>query len=283
MIGRARALAFLGSAALHVGAVVAVLALATSFRQAEPLFIDLTGGSEAPGSKAPDDRAARAAEPDVGAAKAPPARDARRPHAKRPQPPESAAPSRPPESAPVPAPVPAPAFSATREAAPAERPVPSPAAETSAADTSTAVGSAAATGGRSDRAAASDAPASAGDSQAAVGAGGSRLALAGPGAARSDIPPEFGPYLSGFRQRLQKSLIYPLVARRRGLEGRVEIELVLEPSGRVRDVAVVLSSSYALLDDAAVEAVKSIPPEPLPVQAKRQSLRVRLPVVFQLQ
>ena len=279
MIGRARALAFLGSAALHVCAVVAVLALATSLRQAEPLFIDLTGGSEAPGSKAPDDRAGRAAEPGVGAAKAAPARDARGPHAKRPQPPEPAAPSRPAE----PAPVPAPAFSATHEAAPAERPVPSPAPETSAADTSTAVSGSAATGGRSERAAASDAPASAGESQAAVGGAGSRLALAGPGASRSNIPPEFGPYLAGFRQRLQKSLIYPLVARRRGLEGRVEIELVLEPSGRVRDVAVVLSSSYALLDDAAVEAVKSIPPEPLPVQAKRQSLRVRLPVVFQLQ
>jgi protein TonB len=274
MIGRARALAFLGSAALHAGAVVAVLALATSLRQPEPLFIDLTGGSEPA-----DDRAARAADPGVGAAKAPPARDARGPHAKRPQPSEPATPSRSAE----PAPVPAPAFSATREAAPVERPVPSPAAETSAADTGTAVGSAAATGGRSERAAASDAPASAGESQAAVGGGGSRLALAGPGAGRSDIPPEFGPYLAGFRQRLQKSLIYPLVARRRGLEGRVEIELVLEPSGRVRDVAVVLSSSYALLDDAAVEAVKSIPPEPLPVQAKRQTLRVRLPVVFQLQ
>ncbi len=279
MIGRARALAFLGSAALHVGAVVAVLTLATSLRQAEPLFIDLTGASEAPGSKASDDRAGRAAEPGVRAAKAAPARDARGPHAKRPQPPEPAAPSRPAE----PAPVPAPAFSATREAAPAERPVPSPAPETSAADTSTAVSGSAATGGRSERAAASDAPASAGESQAAVGGAGSRLALAGPGASRSNIPPEFGPYLAGFRQRLQKSLIYPLVARRRGLEGRVEIELVLEPSGRVRDVAVVLSSSYALLDDAAVEAVKSIPPEPLPVQAKRQSLRVRLPVVFQLQ
>jgi periplasmic protein TonB len=274
MIGRTRVLAFLSSAALHAAAVVAVLALATSLRQAEPLFIDLTGGSEAAG-----DRAARAAEPGVGAPKAPPARDARRPHAQRPQPPEPTAPSRPAESAPVPAP----AFSATREAAPAERPVPSPPAETSAADTSTAVGGAAATGGRSERAAASDAPGSAGESQGALGGGGSRLALAGPGASRSDIPPEFGPYLAGFRQRLQKSLIYPLVARRRGLEGRVEIELVLEPSGRVRDVAVVLSSSYALLDDAAVEAVKSIPPEPLPMQAKRQTLRVRLPVVFQLQ
>lgn len=280
MIGRARVLAFLGSAALHAGAVVAVLALATSLHQAEPLFIDLTGGSEAA-----DDRAARVAEPGVGAAKAPPARGARGPHANRPQPPAPAAPPRPTEpSRPAePAPGPAPAFSANREAAPVERPVPPPAAETSAADTSTAVGGGTATAGRSERAAASDAPGSTGDSQASVGGGGSRLALAGPGAGRSGIPPEFGPYLAGFRQRLQKSLIYPLVARRRGLEGRVEIELVLEPSGRVRDVAVVLSSSYALLDDAAVEAVKSIPPEPLPVQAKRQTLRVRLPVVFQLQ
>ena len=274
MIGHARALAFLGSAALHVGAVVAVLALATSLRQPEPLFIDLTGGSEAA-----DDHAARAAEPGVGAAKAPPARDARGLHAKRPQPPEPAAPSRPVEAAPVPEP----SFSASREAAPAERPVPSPAAETSTPDTSTAVSAAAATGGRSAKAAASDAPASAGESHAAVGGGGSRLALADPGAGRGDIPAEFGPYLAGFRQRLQKSLVYPLVARRRGLEGRVEIELVLEPSGRVRDISVVLSSSYALLDDAAVEAVKSIPPEPLPVQSRRQTLRVRLPVVFQLQ
>jgi protein TonB len=274
MIGRAHALAFLGSAALHVGAVAAVLTLATSLRQPEPLFIDLTGGSEVA-----DGRAARAVQPGVGATKTPPARDSRGLHAKRPQPTAPAAPSRPVEAPPVPAP----AFSASREAAPAERPVPAPAAETRATDTSSAVGSAATTGGRSGKAAASDAPASAGESHAAVGGGGSRLALADPGAGRGDIPPEFGPYLAGFRQRLQKSLVYPLAARRRGLEGRVEIELLLEPSGRVRDISVVSSSSYALLDDAAVEAVKSIPPEPLPAQSRRQPLRVRLPVVFQLQ
>src|SRR5260370_7870815 len=104
MIGRARAVAFLGSAALHVCAVVAVLAFATSLRQAEPLFIDLTGGSEAPGSKAPDDRAGRAAEPGVGAAKAAPARDARGLHANRPQPPEPPPPPPPAHPPPLPPP-----------------------------------------------------------------------------------------------------------------------------------------------------------------------------------
>jgi TonB family protein len=126
-------------------------------------------------------------------------------------------------------------------------------------------------------------PAHTEESHGAVGGGGSRLALAVPGAGRGDVPPEFGPYLAGFRQRIQESLVYPLAARRRGLAGRVEIEVVLEPSGRIRDVAVVSSSSHALLDEAAVEAVKSLQPLPLPEQAKRQALRVRLPVVFQLQ
>jgi len=96
------------------------------------------------------------------------------------------------------------------------------------------------------------------------------------------VPPEVGPYLARFRQRIQESVVYPLAARRRGLDGRVEIELVLEPSGRIRDIAVVSSSSHALLDDAAVEAVRSLQPQPLPEHPKRQTLRVRLPVVFQL-
>jgi protein TonB len=267
MIGRARALAVLGSAALHLGAVAAVLALATSLRQPEPLFVDLTGGSPA-GDE-------RAAEPRVGEAKAAAAREARRPSARPSRAPEAAEPARPTE----PAPVPAPSFSASREAAPADRPAQSPAADSPTAETSASsnAGVGAARGVSSDR------PAPSGESPGALGGGGSRLALAAPGAGRGEVPPEFGPYLARFRQRIQESLIYPLAARRRGLAGRVEIELVLEPSGRIRDVAVVSSSSHALLDEAALEAVRSLQPQPLPEQPKRQTLRVRLPVVFQLQ
>jgi protein TonB len=125
-------------------------------------------------------------------------------------------------------------------------------------------------------------PAHADESPGAVGGGGSRLALAGPGTSRGEVPAEFGPYLARFRQRIQEAVVYPLAARRRGLAGRVEVELVLEPSGRIRDVAVVSSSSHAILDEAAVEAVRSLEPQPLPEQPKRQTLRVRLPVVFQL-
>ncbi|MBI1725735.1 MAG: energy transducer TonB [Candidatus Rokubacteria bacterium] len=96
------------------------------------------------------------------------------------------------------------------------------------------------------------------------------------------MPAEFGPYLARFRERIQELVVYPLAARRRGLAGRVEIELLLEPSGRVRDVAVVASSSHVFLDEAAVEAVRSLPPMPLPEHLPRRPLRVRLPVIFQI-
>ena len=263
MIGRARVLAFLGSATLHVGAVAAVLALATSLRQPEPLFVDLTGASPAG-----DERAARAGETRGSKAAVPPAREARRMSGQAPRAPEPSAPAPPAETAPVPAP----SFSASREVAPADQTAPSPAAEPTAADTDAGTA----------REVSSDMPAHSGAPQGAVGGGGSRLALAGPGSGRGEVPPEFGPYLALFRQRIQESVVYPLAARRRGLDGRVEIELVLEPSGRIRDVAVVSSSSHALLDAAAVEAVRSLQPQPLPEHPKRQTLRVRLPVVFQL-
>jgi periplasmic protein TonB len=96
------------------------------------------------------------------------------------------------------------------------------------------------------------------------------------------VPAEFGPYLAGFRQRIQELVVYPLSARRRGLAGKVEVEVVLEPTGRVRAVVVVASSSHAMLDDAALDAVRSLPPVPLPENLPRRPIRVRLPIVFDL-
>ncbi len=112
-----------------------------------------------------------------------------------------------------------------------------------------------------------------------VSAGGARAARDG----RGGITPEYGPYLQLFRRRVQESLEYPLVARRRGLSGRVELEVLLEPSGRPSVVRVVSPSAHAVLDEAAVEAVRSLAPEPLPEHLPRRPLRIRLPLSFQLE
>ena len=108
---------------------------------------------------------------------------------------------------------------------------------------------------------------------------GSPLAL---GTGGGGIPPAYGPYLQRFRRHVQESLVYPLAARRQGLRGTVELDVSLDPSGRVRDVRVARSSSYGILDDAAVDALRRLDPLPLPESLPRRSLVIRLPLVFDL-
>ena len=50
---------------------------------------------------------------------------------------------------------------------------------------------------------------------------------------------------------------YPRVARRRGMEGRVTLRVTVRPDGRVAAIRVQRSSGYRLLDDAALETVKT--------------------------
>lgn len=262
MIHRGRVLAFAGSAALHVGALAALLLFALSAPPPEPLFVDLTGGAQAgderPAPPAPT-RRARETGPAAG-------REAKRANERSAPVP---LPERPVETSPAPAPL----LPASSEPARIDPPTEStgerrPAAPAPAPET------------RPGHGVASDAPAGPGPPRST--GGGSRLALAGPDAGRGEVPAEFGPYLAAFRQRIQELVVYPLAARRRGLAGRVEVEVLLEPTGRVRDVTVVASSSHSLLDEAAVEAVRSSRPVPLPENLPRRPLRVRLPVVFDL-
>jgi len=262
MIRRGRALALLGSAALHLGTLAAVLALAASLRQPQPLFVDLTGGAPAG-----EGRAAAAAPPLGRETVVPPAREAPREQERAPRASAPSASAQPAQTTPAPAP----SFSASRETA---------APDQGGAPTDSDRDGGGVRGVSS--AAPADAPARAGQPSGVIGGVGSRLALAGPDTGRGEVPAEFGPYLALFRERIQELVVYPLAARRRGLAGRVEIELLLEPSGRLRDVAVVASSSHALLDEAAVEAVRSLEPLPLPEHLPRRPLRVRLPVIFQL-
>ena len=93
---------------------------------------------------------------------------------------------------------------------------------------------------------------------------------------------QYGAYLALVRRRIQESLRYPLTARRRGLAGTVHVEITVAPTGTITAVSVVASSTHSLLDEAAVEAVRQLPRMPFPAGVTPRSLRVRLPVVFEL-
>jgi protein TonB len=52
------------------------------------------------------------------------------------------------------------------------------------------------------------------------------------------------------------NLNYPNEARRRGLSGRLILEVTLQPDGSLEDVRIVQPSRYRILDEAAVRIVK---------------------------
>jgi protein TonB len=94
---------------------------------------------------------------------------------------------------------------------------------------------------------------------------------------------EYGGYLAQMRRRLMEALRYPAPARNRGLSGTVTLDISIASSGAIADVSVTRSSSHPLLDEAALEAARSLAPQPFPQGLAPKPLRVRLPVVFDLQ
>jgi protein TonB len=114
------------------------------------------------------------------------------------------------------------------------------------------------------------------------GGAGTQTALALPGGG-SGVGAEYGPYLTALRQRIQQSVRYPASARRRGISGTVDLEILILPNGLVGGVQVVESSTHQILDEAALESVRALPRMPLPRDLPQRALRVRVPVVFQIQ
>jgi protein TonB len=114
------------------------------------------------------------------------------------------------------------------------------------------------------------------------GAGGG-TAVASGGPAGGALGAEYGGYLNQMRRRLMEALRYPPPARSRGLSGTVLLDISIGSNGVIGDVSVTRSSSHPLLDEAALEAARSLAPQPFPKGLKPRPLRVRLPVVFDLQ
>ena len=75
---------------------------------------------------------------------------------------------------------------------------------------------------------------------------------------------------------------YPRLARRRGLEGTVLLEVLVDSSGRVADMRFSRTSGHALLDKAAMEGVQRWQFAPGTMNGRPQEMWVEIPVRFQL-
>ena len=78
---------------------------------------------------------------------------------------------------------------------------------------------------------------------------------------------------SRVRSQLEKNKWYPASARRRGIEGDVELEFSLNEQGYAKHTTVVNGSGYASLDQAALTTVKRA--EPFPADGGEYQFKLR--------
>ncbi|MGD9082942.1 MAG: energy transducer TonB [Desulfobacterales bacterium] len=82
--------------------------------------------------------------------------------------------------------------------------------------------------------------------------------------------------------RLNPPPKYPAVARRRGFQGNVVLEVLVGPVGNVIELHVLSSSGYPILDRAAKSSVKNWTFEPGMRGQKKVEMWVRVPIRFEL-
>ena len=87
--------------------------------------------------------------------------------------------------------------------------------------------------------------------------------------------------VGGF-EAIQERLKYPDIARKAGIEGQVIVQVRISESGEVTETRVLRSLGHSGVDEAAVEAIKSVKWEPARNQGKPVAARVAIPVTFKL-
>jgi protein TonB len=75
---------------------------------------------------------------------------------------------------------------------------------------------------------------------------------------------------------------YPRLAKRRGYEGRVLLEVLVAGSGKVEDLRILESSGYDVLDRSAMKSVEGWLFEPGSIGGRKVDMWVRVPVRFEL-
>ena len=89
------------------------------------------------------------------------------------------------------------------------------------------------------------------------------------------------PILIGGIENLQKSIVYPEIARQASIEGRVYVQFIIDEHGNVHDPVVVRGIGGGC-DEAAVTAVKKAHFKPGLQRGRPVKVRYTMPIVFKL-
>lgn len=75
---------------------------------------------------------------------------------------------------------------------------------------------------------------------------------------------------------IQKSIVYPAMARRMGLTGKVVVSFVITENGHAENEKIIVSSGHTVLDNNVIETIRMV--EPFPKPPVRAELRI--PIVY---
>ena len=90
-------------------------------------------------------------------------------------------------------------------------------------------------------------------------------------------------YLDMVRLRIESKKKYPAPARARQIEGRVTVRFTIGRNGGVREVKIAKSSRFAMLDDAALRAVRTASPFPRPPgHLFQEEIPLEITILFEL-
>jgi protein TonB len=82
---------------------------------------------------------------------------------------------------------------------------------------------------------------------------------------------------------LHRHLVYPEIARKAGIEGRVILQVFIHENGSVGDIKVVQSLQVDSFDQAAINAVKSVEWIPAKQRDRVVGVWVAVPITFRLE
>jgi len=93
-----------------------------------------------------------------------------------------------------------------------------------------------------------------------------------------DEPPE---PIGGYGA-IQQAVEYPEIAREAGIEGTVIVQATIGKDGRVKETIILKGIPKTGLDEAAMDAIKTIKWKPAYQRDKAVTVRISVPVVFRL-
>ncbi len=84
---------------------------------------------------------------------------------------------------------------------------------------------------------------------------------------------------SAIRDSIRGNLRYPMLARKRGWSGQVEVAFTITPDGTINGLKILTSSGFSVLDDQALAAIRRAAPFSPP---PRMAATLVMPITFRL-